>query len=73
MTPATSYAGSANGSAVVAVLPPGTGGVGPQNLSSTGVTTTDLLLLQENPDLLKQLGYYENQFLISIWKMRKML
>mgnify|MGYP001386491758 CR=1 FL=1 len=53
MTPATSYAGSANGSAVVAVLPPGTGGVGPQN---SGVTTTDLLLLQENPDLLKQLG-----------------
>ena len=55
MTPDTSYAGSANGSAVVAVVHPGTGGgVGP-NLS-TGVPTTDLLLLQENPDLLKQLG-----------------
>ena len=51
MTPATSYAGSANGSAVVAVLPPGTVGVGPQNLSSTGVTTTDPLVRQEKQDL----------------------
>ena len=60
MTPATSYAGSANGSAVVAVVPPGTGmsgvGHGGGGVVGHGNPSNDLLLLQENPDLLKQLS-----------------